>query len=428
MFVPLLAFGCFGVGSVAYGRRAGLLAAVLALGSPMVTSTMHEYWLDTPQTAMIAVTVWALLASRHFERIGISALAGVLAGLALLTKETSVVFLAGIVLVTVVRGGPSRSRGVLAFALGACLIAGPWYVDHASQLGSTFSLIGGLTPPERSPPRFSWASFTWYGWNLVNEQVLAPFALAFLVGAALALRRVLRRGLAATNVEPELLAGAFVSYLLMTLLVHKDPRYTLPMLVYVAVLATGWITTLERRRWRASLSAAVVALATLYFVGVSTGLGGSVRIELPGAKQTIIDENQLTLYETTGWVRGGPVDDADIQALLTGLRAAGIRDVLLRTGSDPVDFNRDGLAAMALADGLQVNDAGAFPDDQRATLVRSTGAPGAPPPCQRMNDGSSIYVVAGDVTELDPSLMRDPGHPGRRFTLICPGRTSVTYP
>jgi len=57
---------------IAYGPRAGVLAAVLALGSPMIVSTMHEYYLDGPQAAMIAVSVWALLASRHFERVKIA--------------------------------------------------------------------------------------------------------------------------------------------------------------------------------------------------------------------------------------------------------------------------------------------------------------------------------------------------------------------
>ena len=154
-----------------------------------------------------------------------------------------------------------------AYTLAALIVAAPWYIDHAAQISSTYSVIGGLTPnPEQAPPLSSLSSFTWYGWNLVNEQLFAPLTVAFVIGIVLALRRLIRRGLDAASVEPELLAGAFVSYLGMTVLVHKDPRYTLPMLVYVALLATGWIATLSRARWRAALSAAVVALAAIYFV------------------------------------------------------------------------------------------------------------------------------------------------------------------
>ena len=63
VFVPLLAFGCFAVGRIVAGPRAGLLAAVFALGSPMFVSMMHQYDLDPPQAAMVAMTMWAILAS-----------------------------------------------------------------------------------------------------------------------------------------------------------------------------------------------------------------------------------------------------------------------------------------------------------------------------------------------------------------------------
>ena len=429
VFVPLLAFGCFGAAKIAYGPRAGLLAAVLALGSPMIVSTMHSYYLDGPQAAMVAISVWALLASRHFQRVEIAAVAGVLSGLALMTKETSAVFLAGIVLVSALRAGRKHYRGQLAFALGACLVAGPWYIYHAGELSSTLSAVGNLNyTPLQSPPRFSGASFAWYGWNLVNQQVLLPFTLAFLVGVAVAVRRLIRGRLTAANVEPELLGGALASYLGMTVLLHKDPRYTLPILVYVAVLATGWIATLRFRRWRIGLSGAVAVTAAIYLVGLSGGIGGAVRIRLPGAQQTLLYQDQLTLYETTGWLRGGPVHDANIPALLSGLRTAGIRDVLFDPTGDPIDFNITGLTYLAVAEGLHVNEPGASRPDRQATVILSPPGLGAPPPCQRMNDGSRIYVVRGMLSGLDVSDMRVPGDPSLHYTLICPGRPSRVYP
>lgn len=429
VFVPLLAFGCYGTARIAYGPRAGVLAAVLALGSPMVVSTMHEYFLDAPQAAMIAVSVWALLASRHFERVRIAALAGALSGLALMTKETSVVFLAGIVIVAAMRAGHECRHGVLVYALAACVVAGPWYIYHATDLGTSFAAVGNAyEDPGRSPPQLSLASLSWYGWDLVNQQVLAPFALAFLVGIAAALRRLVRVPLRAENVEPELLGGALVSYVCMTLLLHKDPRYTLPALVFVAVLATGWVATLPHRRLRTCLSVAVVTVAAVYFVGLSAGIGGAIRLELPGSQQTIVLANQLTLYETSGWVRGGPAHDGDIQALLAGLRADGIRDVRLSTDGDPLDFNHFGLRVMIYAQGMAVGNARAYPPARQAYLFRTVAAPGAPAPCQRLADGSEIYAVQGRANGLDTTTMRDPADPARRYTLLCPGRRAVSVP
>jgi hypothetical protein len=55
--------------------------------------------------------------------------------LALLTKETSVVFLAGAGLAVVVRGGWRNWRGMLGFALALEAIAGPWYIYLTSGYG-----------------------------------------------------------------------------------------------------------------------------------------------------------------------------------------------------------------------------------------------------------------------------------------------------
>ena len=76
VFVPLLIGGCYGAGKIAYGPRAGLMAALFALGAPMISSEFHEFYLDPFEASMVAVSVWALLASRRFERVGYSALAG----------------------------------------------------------------------------------------------------------------------------------------------------------------------------------------------------------------------------------------------------------------------------------------------------------------------------------------------------------------
>src|SRR6202008_563 len=88
VFAPLLALGCWGAARQSYGELAGVLAAVFALGTPFVASMFHVYMLDVPQAAMVATTVWLLFASRRFERVGLSALAGVAGAGAMLLKPT----------------------------------------------------------------------------------------------------------------------------------------------------------------------------------------------------------------------------------------------------------------------------------------------------------------------------------------------------
>ena len=271
VFVPLLAFGCYGVGNIVGGPRAGLLAGLFGLGTPMFVSMMHSFMVDTPQAAMVAVAVWAVLASRRFARLGPSVLAGVICGLAMLTKETSVVFLAGLLVAVLVRGGWRNWQGLIGFAVALGVVAGPWYVYHWRDLTQTYSQIGQLYVNSlQSPPRWSIRNFGWYFWNLVNEQALLPFTLAMLAGIAVAVRRCIRDRFTSESVLPELLAGLAVSYVGMTYLTHKDPRYTLPALVYVSVLGTFWIATRAPGRTRTLLTGGIIAIAVINFVGMSS--------------------------------------------------------------------------------------------------------------------------------------------------------------
>jgi 4-amino-4-deoxy-L-arabinose transferase-like glycosyltransferase len=421
VFVPILAFGCYGSGKLVAGPRAGLLAALVGLGTPMFVSMMHVYDLDPPQAAMVAVTVWALLASRRFERIWVSALAGALFGLALLTKETSVVFITGLLVVILVRGGWRRWPGLVAFIIVLENVAGPWYMYHATQLVASFTSLGQLAPNSvQAPPRFSAANIGWYLWNLVNEQTLAVFGALFFIGALIALWRCARERISTTNLYPELLGGALVSYLGMTYLTHKDPRYTLPALVYVAVLGTSWIVRIRRPAFRRLLTSAVVVLCVVYFVGMSFGIGGAVRLALPGSQNTLIYQRQLTLYETAGWVRGGPATDGHVLALLESLRRSGVNAINLFTGSNELDFNANGVAALASSADVYVAPSALVPSRQTAFVFVHTPRPGDPRPCQTLNDGVGIYVARGDFSGLDPQTLNNPAKPSQRFLFVCP--------
>ncbi len=425
VFVPLLAAGCYGVGNLVYrSRRAGLLAALFALGTPMIVSEMHEFMLDPQQAALVAVSVWALVASDRLRRTWIALLAGVLAGLAMLTKETTEIFLAGLLVVMLLRGGWRNWRGLLAFALALFVIAGPWYLYHRGELSGLVSIHDGQAGPTGNiaggffPERFSRKSFGWYFWDALNIQLLAPFTLAVLIGAVLAVKSSLtdRRP---QNLLPEMLGGAVVSWLGMTLITHKDPRYTLPALVYMAVLGTGWIATAKRRR--AVLETAFVAVVLINLIGVSTGAGGIVRITLPGAPKnsTALAERSITLYSPEGWVRGGPEHDGNVLALMRGLKRIGVKTVTFDAGSsDDINFNTSGLQVLAVEAGLPPTDvynpAGLGPRD--AFMLRHTLEPWDPPPCERLNDGTGVYVVLGYAYI-----------PFANYTFVCPWHHPLLY-
>jgi len=430
VFVPLLAFGCYGVGRIVAGPRAGLLAGLFALGTPMFVSMMHEYDLDPPQAALVAVSVWAILASGRFERLGLSALAGVCCGLALMTKETSAVFLGGFLLVVIIRGGWRNWLGLIVFAFVLENVAGPWYVYHYSELLQTFTTLGQVAPnPVQAPARWSLANGGWYFWDLINQQILLPLAAAFVVGAAIAIRRSIRHRWASDNYLPELLIGGFASYLAMTYLTHKDPRYTLPALVYVAVLGTFWIPSVSRARLRVGLTAAIAAIAAINLLGMSTGVVGQTRVALalPGASSTIIYPWQLTLYENEGWVRGAPAHNGDILELLQGLHREGVNQIGIDPTANILDFSAAGIIPLAEALNMYIEPAPITAPDGAYLLLRPV-KPGDPAPCQRLDGGLGIYVVRGSIAGLNSPLLRNPAIPTQRYSLVCPGRPTVIYP
>ena len=110
VFVTALALGCYKVGRMAFSPLAGLLAVVFALGSPLIAAQFHVFMTDAPETAMVAVSVWLIIASEGFTKLRACAIAGVAVGLGMLTKEPFPVFVLGVCLVTLVGAVGARGR------------------------------------------------------------------------------------------------------------------------------------------------------------------------------------------------------------------------------------------------------------------------------------------------------------------------------
>ncbi len=321
VFVPLLALGCFKVGELAFGRLAGLFAVVFALGSPMIIEGSHQLMLDAPEAALVAVAVWAILASERFSRMGVCALAGAAVGLGLLTKETFVFFVAGVVLVVAARGGLRAWRGLAVLAAVAFAVAAPWYLQELStihRLGNeAFGSSGALTSSKTyfegiAPPRLSEANLTWYFWSFLNWQLFLPLLAFAAVGGVWTVVGLVR-GRSISPFAAELVLGAFVSWLALTETFVHDPRYAIPMTVYFAVLGAGWLSRL-RCPARAALATALVLVALANSLGVGFGLGATVKVG-PGFLASYEQKNTVTLYETAGLWLSGPTRDGMLELM-----------------------------------------------------------------------------------------------------------------
>jgi hypothetical protein len=402
VFVPLLALGCYQTGRLLFGPLAGMLAVVFVLGSPLLISLFHVFMLDAPLTALVAVSVWLLLASRDFSRPGVAAAAGLAVGLGCNVKSQFPLFVAGLIAFMLLHGGWRNWSGFASFGLVAIVIGEPWYVVHFSELGTLLELGGNTSgaPPGNIPPTLSTDNLLWYFWNVLNFQLLAPLFL-LAVGGAVWMLVALVRSDGERGARLELLVGAFTAWLAITLTPHHDIRYGLPLLVYLAVIATGWIASLPRlaRVGAIALLALGVGANTL---GIDFGVGREVKVALvrtlPGTEQA---PDQIVLFSTTGFLASSPSRDGDVPGLLEELRREGVRTVTWSAEQSAApDFSEAGLRPLARIADLSpvLTPKPEFSNSVNvATLVHESVTAHAPPTCTRLSDGTGVWVVRYDT-------------------------------
>lgn len=91
--------------NVTGGRRLGAVSVILLACLPMFYAMSRYFYLEFAVTAVVALTVYLLLATGGFQRRGVSLLFGLSLGLGLLTKRTFIVFAVGPVIVAVLASG-----------------------------------------------------------------------------------------------------------------------------------------------------------------------------------------------------------------------------------------------------------------------------------------------------------------------------------
>lgn len=427
VFLPLLALGTYGLGRVAYGPRAGALAAIFMLGVPIIVAQQHVFMLDLPMVAMTAVTGWLVLASRRFALGRIAFAAGLAFGLGMLTKNVFVLGAGGLIAVALVRGGWRNPRGVALFALGVAITGLPWYLAHFDGLlayatGGTVS--GGESIYGADPARWGPVDWQWYLQTALNGQYYLPLWLFGAAGFAWAVARVarmaLRRAWDPEDVTPELLGALVLGMVACVALTHNDERYTIAMTVWVAVLGTAWFATSGRRWLRTGGAVLLAAIAVANLVTVSTGEGPTVEADLGVGSTQVPYAQQVTLLATRGWLVGGPERTNDTQAQLEAAREQGARYLLIdRSTTGTSGFNVTGLDVLAQFAGMQVapgNDPNALGDRDLYVTADLEGDVDAPD-CGTAPEGVRIFFERG--RDLQPLAGAD--------NLVCPARSPETY-
>jgi 4-amino-4-deoxy-L-arabinose transferase-like glycosyltransferase len=316
VFIAVLTFATYGIGTTLWSRPVGLLSAVFVVTTPMMVTAFKQYMLDAPLTAVTALALYFLLRCRGFSSTRYSLVFGATCGCGVLVKWTfpfalalPVVVLLGAAIARSVRDrAPGRLLNLAGAAALAVVIAGPWYLHNLTAIRHDLSYNNGPAGAIRgSPPVASVASLAWYFWDLVSSQLyLVPF-LCFLVGAIFLL---LDDDFAERNFLPALvIAGTYIGY---TLLRNKDARFSDPMLPAVAIIATSWLSRVPAKA-RSRLAGAIVAYGAAAFLAISFGTGllpKSVTVDLGSSALAgnipQLDGGRITLFAQHGYIVGPP--------------------------------------------------------------------------------------------------------------------------
>jgi 4-amino-4-deoxy-L-arabinose transferase-like glycosyltransferase len=420
VFVPLLALGCYQTGKLLYGPLAGMLAVVFVLGSPLLISMFHVFLLDAPLTALVAVSIWLVLASEDFSRLGMSAFAGLAVGLGVNLKVQFALFLMCLVLVLLVHGGWRNWRGFAIFTVVAMVFGLPWYIAHSSELKEMLELAssGGGTPPGNIPARFSTDNLLWYFWSVLNSQLFAPLFILMLTGTVWTIVAVIRDPRRHAARLEFLVAGAGAWFVITFITIHHDIRYGMPLLGYLAVLGTGWIACVSHKA--RAVGIAILACAVIAnTLAINLGLGREVKVALASpVPETEQAPDRVVLYSPNGFLASAPIRDGDVPGLLEELHRAGVHAVAWSEGESLLkDFSAAGLIPLAQIAGLEplLTRAPEYSNSPTiATLIHQSIGAHAPPVCARLSDGTGVWVVRYDSV-------------ARKLALYCPSRHPRYY-
>lgn len=305
LYIGILAFSIYGIGRRLWNNNVGLLSAIFVLASPMLVSQFKEFQLDAPLTSMIAFGLYVLIRTEEFSNLTASAWLGLVIGLGMLTKWTYIfilglplVFAAGRALLAALRHKQTnRIVGLGLTGLIAYAVMSLWYITN-QQILRIDLMVNGVAVGAREglPVVGSFAANIWYLRILVNNQLYLVPLLFLIIGLFYTFRskEAVRR-----NAYPLLLIAG--GGLFFTLLRNKDARYTLPLLIGIAIISTSWVTKLSAR-WQRWVAGGLVTYCFLAFSFISFGRGLL-------AKDIILFPHQpipLMVFGQHGYIIGAP--------------------------------------------------------------------------------------------------------------------------
>jgi len=273
VFVAMLVFSVYGIGKYLWSNKVGLLSAIFVVFTPMLAMEFKHFELDAPLTAIVALALYLLIRSEEFTNKKYSLLFGAIFGLGMLTKWTFTFFLIAPLLfaffkclIKCFKLKKFYLGNFLLSALIAYAIAMPWYLFNHSQILNDY-LYNAYTVGEMAEPKVgTLLSNITYPNALISTQLYLIPSIMFLAGLVFCFMKVGR-----INKNIYLLLMIFGGLFILTLLPHKDYRYSLPILSGVAIIGVYWIGKIKNIKGKNFLGTITVLYFFLSFFIISFG-------------------------------------------------------------------------------------------------------------------------------------------------------------
>lgn len=277
IFLIILIFSTYGIANNLYGRSTGILSSFLVSTYHVVFTHSREYLLEISLVSMVALSVYFLIKSDDFKVRKYSIAFWIASGIGMQTRWNFAFFLFPVIIYKIyrmlrtIRSNKSEIGSRIGnFFMGLIIfiiIFSPWYITNIGKIliQSSYSL-SEVALVEGDPHGMNLENFIFYMKSL-NEQVLSPAWLLFIVGFILYLRRY-------REVKDFTLFWWFTgSYIIITTITNKDNlRFSMPYIPAVAIFSTFWIKDIRSSIFKRGLIALLIILPLMQFFSSTYGL------------------------------------------------------------------------------------------------------------------------------------------------------------
>lgn len=266
----LLLWSVYTLGIDLAGVRASRWACLFIVLTPYLIWISRETVLDYWLSAWVAAGFVALRKTDRFQSHVWSLLFGLICAFGLLTKWFFAGFILFPVLYVCIKSRIWREQARMVHLADAILVAGAvagvWYLPNLPNLTRYFVENAKIGAVEGEPAVFSFQSLIYYLRLLEGYQLFGILFLVVALSCVLAWKRGLLRD------GGFLLAAVGGGWVVMTLLRTKDPRFTMPLLGPMFIVAGAWLQSWSSgwRTW--FLKAGLVALLCLQAYAANFGV------------------------------------------------------------------------------------------------------------------------------------------------------------